>query len=140
MLPPNIKVLREIPSETFDAYVRASKACIIPIAYDTGAAGQSCLLRYMKNRKIIIATDTGVIREYITDEVSGVLVSDNRDTMALAIQEVNADAEKYRICADAAHERYLKYFSGKAIARRLDQMVSQKTNDASFTPKAPARS
>jgi hypothetical protein len=63
-VPPNVKVLRDVPSETFDSYVIASKACIIPIAHNTGAAGQSCLLRYMKNKKIIIATDTGIIREY----------------------------------------------------------------------------
>jgi glycosyltransferase involved in cell wall biosynthesis len=123
--PPNIKVLRDVPSELFDAYVRASKACIIPIAHNTGAAGQSCLLRYMKNRKIIIATDTGIIREYITDGVSGILVRDNHETMAMAVRAVYENLESYQSYADAAYERFVNVFSGEAIARRLDEMMNQ---------------
>ena len=122
--PSNIKILRDVPSETFDAYVRASKACIIPIAHNTGAAGQSCLLRYMKNKKIIIATDTGIIREYVTDGVSGILVKDNHEAMAMAVRAVETNTEDYRSYADAAYERFVKVFSGESIARRLDEMIN----------------
>jgi glycosyltransferase involved in cell wall biosynthesis len=87
-LPANIRVLREVPSGVFDSYVKAARACIIPIAHDTGAAGQSCLLRYMKHRKIIIATNTGIIREYVQDKTSGILVKDNRSAMRDAIRAV----------------------------------------------------
>lgn len=128
-IPPNVKVLRELPPEAFDAYIIASKACIIPIAHNTGAAGQSCLLRYMKSRKIIIATDTGIIREYITDNVSGILVRDNRESMAVAIRAVDANTGRYQGYADNAHERYFSYFSGDALARRLDQMVNENDGD-----------
>ena len=122
---PNIKVLRDAPSEVFDAYVKSSCACIIPIAHNTGAAGQSCLLRYMKYRKIIIATDTGVIREYITDGVSGILVKDNNEAMARAVGAVDANIESYQSYADAAYERFTRVFSGEAIERRLDEMLRQ---------------
>ena len=102
VVPPNIKIIRDVPSEVFDTYVRGSRACIIPIAHDTGAAGQSCLLRYMKNRKIIIATDTGIVREYITNGVSGILVGDNHRAMAIAVRTVATNGEVYRDYADAA--------------------------------------
>jgi len=125
IIPPNVKVLREVSSRLFDAYVKSAKACIIPIAHNTGAAGQSCLLRYMKNRKIIIATDTDVIREYITDGVSGILVNDNHESMASAIRAVNANTEGYRCYAEAAYESYARHFSGEALARQLDQMLDQ---------------
>lgn len=125
-VPANIKVLRELPSEAFDAYIRASKACIIPIAYDSGAAGQSVLIRCMKNRKIIIATDTGIIREYITDGVSGILVKNNHEAMMIAVRAVNDErVKRYRCYADSAYERYLTTFSGEATARRLDEMANQ---------------
>jgi glycosyltransferase involved in cell wall biosynthesis len=126
VVPSNIKVLRDVPSETFDAYVIASKACIIPIAHNTGAAGQSCLLRYMKNKKIIIATDTGIIREYVKDGVSGILVKDNKEAMAKAVRAVATNIEGYRSYADAAFERFVKVFSGEAIEQRLDNMINQK--------------
>jgi glycosyltransferase involved in cell wall biosynthesis len=122
-IPPHIKILRDVPSEMFDAYVRASRACIIPIAHDTGAAGQSSLLRYMKNGKIIIATDTGIVREYITNGVSGILVGDNRGAMAKAVRAVASNDVVYKAYADAARERFVNLFSGEAIARKLDEMI-----------------
>ena len=126
ILPTNIKVLRELSSGTFDAYIRASKACIIPIAHDSGAAGQSVLLRCMKNRKIIIATNTGIIREYITDGVSGILVKNNHETMMIAVCAVgNTNIESYQSYADAAYVGYLTNFSGEATALKLDEMVNQ---------------
>jgi glycosyltransferase involved in cell wall biosynthesis len=123
-IPHNITIVRDVSSDVFDAYVRSAKACIIPIAHDTGAAGQSCLLRYMKNRKVIIATDTGIIREYITNGVSGILVADNHRSLAMAVCAVGTNGEVYRCHADAARERFVRLFSGEAIARRLDQMIS----------------
>ena len=127
IMPTNIKVLRELSSGTFDAYIRASKACIIPIAHDSGAAGQSVMLRCMKNRKIIIATDTGIIREYIVDGVSGILVKNNHETMRVAVCAVgNTIIESYQSYADAAYVGYLTNFSGEATALKLDEMVNQK--------------
>jgi glycosyltransferase involved in cell wall biosynthesis len=124
-MPTNIKVLRDVPSDSFDAYVQASKACIIPIAHDTGAAGQSCLLRYMKYKKVIIATDSGIIREYITNGVSGILVKDNHDAMATAIRAVNENFDNYGRYAEAAYMRYKGSFCGAAIARRIDEMMME---------------
>lgn len=125
VVPPNIKILRDLPPEMFEAYIRASKACIIPIAYNTGAAGQSCLLQYMKNKKIIIATDTGIIREYVIDGVSGILVKDNHEAMAKAIRDVETNIENYRSFADAAYECFVSAFSSEAITRRLDDMLNK---------------
>jgi glycosyltransferase involved in cell wall biosynthesis len=129
-VPPNVKVLRDLSSELFDAYIRTSKACIIPIAHDTGAAGQSCLLRYMKGRKIIIATDTGIIREYITDGISGILVKNNREALSDAVRQVDANVKCYQNYADAAYERFVQQFSGEAIGRRLDEMINQYKEDS----------
>jgi hypothetical protein len=52
-LPSNITVLRDLPGEQFDAYVRGAKACVIPLKHDSGASGQSVMLRLMRNRKAI---------------------------------------------------------------------------------------
>jgi glycosyltransferase involved in cell wall biosynthesis len=133
VVPSNIKVLRDVSSEDFDTYVKDSKACIIPIAHDTGAAGQSCLLRYMKNKKIIIATDTGIIREYVKDGVSGMLVKDNHKALSMAVCAVAANTKSYQSYADAAYERFVCFFSGEAIARRLDDMINQNTNEPSVS-------
>ncbi len=124
-LPPNITVLRDVPFATFEAYARASVACIVPIAYDTGAAGQSVLLSHMQHRKIIIATNTGIIREYIQDGISGLLVSDNHAALAAAVRRIAANPGDYQRYGCGAHERFAQCFSREAIARRLDELVSQ---------------
>jgi glycosyltransferase involved in cell wall biosynthesis len=125
VIPAHVKIIRDVSSEVFDEYVKASKACLIPIANDTGAAGQSSLLRYMKNGKVIIATDTGIVREYLTNGVSGILVGDNRRAMANAVREVGANEALYKTYADAARERFANRFSGEAIALKLDEMINE---------------
>jgi glycosyltransferase involved in cell wall biosynthesis len=79
----------------------------------------------MKYRKIVIATDTGIIREYITDGQSGILVKDNCQAMTMAIRAVDENIDSYQNYGDAAFERYIKVFSGQAIAQRLDQMINE---------------
>ena len=123
VVPTNITIVRDVPSEVFDGYVRASRACILPIAHDTGAAGQSSLLRFMQNAKVIIATDTGIVREYITDGISGILVGDNRRELSKAVREVATNIVAYKDVADAARERFVNIFSGEAIARKLDELM-----------------
>jgi glycosyltransferase involved in cell wall biosynthesis len=123
-LPPNVRVFRDLGSSEFDGYLRASKACLIPIAHDSGAAGQSVLLRCMRNRKVIIATDTGIVREYVTDGISAILVANNQGAMAEAVCAVaEARDETYSKYAEAAYDRYRSEFSGLATARKLDEMV-----------------
>ena len=56
----------DLPGDQFDAYLRDAKACIIPLKHDTGASGQSVMLRLMRNRKAIVATDFSIIRTTIS--------------------------------------------------------------------------
>lgn len=124
-LPTNITILRNVPFSNFEAYAQASLACVVPIAYDTGAAGQSVLLSHMQQRKIIIATNTGIIREYLQDGVSGWLVENNRAALAAAVQQVATHPGDYHHYGDAAYARFQACFSRQAIARRLDELVRQ---------------
>jgi glycosyltransferase involved in cell wall biosynthesis len=122
-LPPNVTVLRDLPSETFEAYVRDSKACIIPLKHDSGASGQSVMLRLMRNRKTIIATDFGSVRGYIIDGESGRLVNDMERDLPTIIAEIERDPEAAAILGAAAYQRYCRYFSfaagGEALGRIL---------------------
>lgn len=123
-LPEHVTVVRDVSPAAFDAYAQASLACIIPIAHDTGAAGQSCLLRFMRLGKPIIATDTGIIREYIQDGVSGLLVRDNHEALEAAVRAVARAGVEVGRYGVAARERYDRWFSREAMARALDAFVS----------------
>jgi glycosyltransferase involved in cell wall biosynthesis len=122
-LPPNITVLRDLPGEAFEAYVRGARACIIPLKHDSGASGQSVMLRLMRNRKTIIATDFGSVRGYVVDGESGRLVKDMEHDLPTIIAEIERDPTTAGALGAAAYQRYCRYFSfaagGEALGRIL---------------------
>jgi glycosyltransferase involved in cell wall biosynthesis len=118
-LPPNVTVLRDVSSETFDSYVRNAKACIIPLKHDTGASGQSVMLRLMRNRKAIIATDFGSVRGYVVDGESGLLVKDIEHDLPAVVAGIERDPGAARALGEAAYERYGRYFSLSAGEKAL---------------------
>jgi glycosyltransferase involved in cell wall biosynthesis len=118
-LPSNVTVLRDVPSETFDTYVRNARACIIPLKHDTGASGQSVMLRLMRNRKAIIATDFGSVRGYVIDGESGRLVKDIERDLPAIVAGIERDPAAVSVLGAAAYERYCQYFSLSAGEKAL---------------------
>jgi glycosyltransferase involved in cell wall biosynthesis len=50
----------------------------------------------------------------------------------MAIRAVAANSDAYRSFAEAAYERFVKFFSGEAIERRWDDLIEQnKVRDSS---------
>jgi glycosyltransferase involved in cell wall biosynthesis len=122
--PPNVTVLRDLPSDRFDAYVRDAKACIIPLKHDTGASGQSVMLRLMRHRKAIIATDFGGVRGYVVDGESGRLVKDLVRDLPAAIAAIERDPAAAAAMGAAAYERYCRYFSRQAGGDALGRILA----------------
>ena len=123
-LPANVTVLRDLPSEAFEAHVRNAKACIIPLKHDTGASGQSVMLRLMRNRKAIIATDFGSVRGYVVDGESGLLVRDIERDLPAIVAGIERDPTAAKALGAAAYRRYGEFFSlaagGEALGRILE--------------------
>jgi glycosyltransferase involved in cell wall biosynthesis len=124
-LPQNITVLRDVSSECFDDYLRLAKAGIVPLKHDTGASGQSVLLRLMRNAKIPIASDIGVVREFIEHGVSGYLVQDmERELPALIAAIESAPAAAARM-GQAARSTYMRQYSKSSLAEALGTILLQ---------------
>jgi glycosyltransferase involved in cell wall biosynthesis len=127
-LPANVTVLRDVPGEVFDDYVRNAKACIIPLKHDTGASGQSVMLRLMKYRKAIVATDFGSVRGYVVNAESGLLVQDMERDLPAIVARLENDPALAETLGAAAYERYCRYFSlqagGEALGRILEPSLS----------------
>ncbi|MCZ6744444.1 MAG: hypothetical protein O7D31_07170, partial [Alphaproteobacteria bacterium] len=73
-------------SDDFEEYIRKAKACILPLRYNTGASGQLVLLRYMRNKKMIIARRVDVIQEYLEDGVSGIFIESIEEELPRVIK------------------------------------------------------
>lgn len=123
-LPPNVTVLRDVPGEVFDRYVRDAKACIIPLKHDTGASGQSVMLRLMKHRKAIIASDFGGVRGYVVDGESGLLVRDMASDLPAIVARFEADPAATEALGAAAYERYCRHFSFQAGGEALGRILA----------------
>ena len=127
-LPDNVTVLRDLPSEQFDTYLRGAKACIIPLKHDSGASGQIVMLRLMRNKKAIVATDFGSVRGYVVNGESGLLVKDMAHDLPATIARIERDPDAARVLGTAAYERYCRYFSlaagGEALGRILETAIA----------------
>ncbi|HWB49568.1 MAG TPA: glycosyltransferase [Stellaceae bacterium] len=122
-LPANVTVLRDLPGEQFEAYVRGAKACIIPLKHDSGASGQSVMLRLMRNRKAVIANDFGSVRGYIADGESGRLVKDMAGELPAIVGRIERDPETAAAWGAAAYQRYCRYFSFAAGRAALSRII-----------------
>ena len=129
-IPPNVTILRDLPGDQFDAYLHDAKACIIPLKHDTGASGQSVMLRLMRNRKAIVATDFGSVRGYVVDGESGLLVKDLERDLPAVIDDIEHDPQSAAAMGAAAYERYCRYFSlaagGEALGRILEPALAER--------------
>jgi glycosyltransferase involved in cell wall biosynthesis len=127
-LPPNVTVLRDLPGAEFDAQLRGAKACIIPLKHDTGASGQSVMLRLMRHAKAIIVNDFGSVRGYVVDGESGLLVNDIAAALPSLIARLESDPAAARALGVAAYQRYCQLFSpaaGRAaLAAILEPVLS----------------
>ena len=128
-IPANVTILRDRPSDEFDAYVTGASACIIPLKHDTGASGQSVMLRLMRHRKAIIATDFGSVRGYVVDGESGLLVTNMEHDLPAVIARLEQDPAIAGALGAAAYERYRRFFSrdagGEALGRILAPAVAE---------------
>ena len=129
-LPPNVKVLRDVPSPTFEQYVRGAKAGIICLKLDTGASGQSVVLRLMRNAKVVIASDVGAMREYIEPGVSGYLMGDLTADLREFIAKIEGDPDAAVSAGQRAREKYLKCFSRSASAAAFKNILLRSADSA----------
>ncbi|HEX3954684.1 MAG TPA: glycosyltransferase family 4 protein [Stellaceae bacterium] len=123
-LPPNVTVWRDLPSDAFEMYLRQAKACILPLKFDTGASGQSVLIRAMRNGTPAIASDFGSLRGYIADGVSGYLFKDLARELPGIVAAIEREPAQAKRLGEAAQARYRKFFSPAAGAASLARILS----------------
>lgn len=117
-----IKILFDTPSEVFDDYLTRAKACILPFKENTGASGQSVMLRCMRLNKVVISTDTDIMKEYV-DEDSAILIHNYDQDMVNAVEKINSNSDVCIGMLKKQQELYLTKFSYQTITNRLKQMV-----------------
>jgi glycosyltransferase involved in cell wall biosynthesis len=122
-LPSNVEVFFDLSRSEFEAYAQGSKAGIVSLKHDTGAAGQSVLLILMRHGKCIIANDAGAIRDYIESGVSGILLADMRRSLPGAIAAIERDRDMANSLGQAARAEYEGKYSPAAVVRAFQDLL-----------------
>lgn len=122
-LPPNITVYRDITFPEFEFLLRASKAVIIPLKHDKGAAGHSVLVRSMRNAKIVIANEFRIVENYIEGGVDGVLIDDMDQALEKVVLEIESVPERFDPIRDAAFERFQANYSQEAMEQMMSDLI-----------------
>jgi glycosyltransferase involved in cell wall biosynthesis len=122
MLPANIEVFSNVPSDVFEAFTRRAKAGIIPLRLDTGASGQSVALALMRNSKCVIASDVGALREYVDHGVTGFLLQSMAE-----LPDVIRRLEKDRLAESmgrAGRAKYDEQFARQVVAKAFEKLLA----------------
>lgn len=122
-IPENVKILSDIPCEQFESFLRKAKAVILPFKYDSGASGQSVMLRCMRNKVPVIVTSTEVIKEYVEDNYSGFVLKDLGKELKSKV-EIYSKNEAIRLeHAKNLNHTYHRKFSYEAVTPYLSKVV-----------------
>ncbi|MGI9434806.1 MAG: glycosyltransferase [Geminicoccaceae bacterium] len=129
-LPANITVYRDITFPEFEMLLRASKAVIIPLKHDTGAAGHSVLVRSMRNGKLVIANDFRIVDNYIEPGVDGILLKDMEGALEQTVLQIDAEPECFSSIRDGAAARFQRDYSQDALERRMSDLIRDRWIEA----------
>ena len=122
-LPDNVQVYRDISFPDFELLLQASKAVIIPLRHDSGAAGHSVLVRSMRNGKIVIANDFRIMHDYVDDGIDGVLLNDLANELRGTIRRIEEHPETFAPIRQAALQRFERDYSQDALERTMSDLV-----------------
>jgi len=121
-LPSNISVHCDVTTDVFEDFVRRAKIGLIPLKHDTGSSGQSVALSLMRNAKGIIASDVGVLRDYVEQGVSGYLLSNFAAELPAIIDHIEQRGLAPEL-GRASRSRYEGKFSRAATIDAFEKVL-----------------
>lgn len=120
-----VEIMLDVTSKIFDQYLTGARACILPFKQNTGASGQSVTLRCMRLKKLIISTDTDIMREYIDDKKSGFLLKNFEEQLQDTIQFIEEHPIEMEKMVEAQSNIFYSRFSYGVITQRLEEVLTK---------------
>lgn len=119
-IPPNVQILNDVLKEDFSELIRRSKACLILIKEDTGAAGQLFTLEAMYNQRIVICSSSSILKEMVQHENNGFIVEDAIKEIPSIIQKIEAESFDIKQMGRKAHENVTKSYGKENHNKLMD--------------------
>jgi len=119
-IPENVILLNDVSRDDFAELIKRSKACLVLIKSDSGAAGQLFAIEAMYYEKIIIASSTSILRELISHKENGFLVLDAAADIPVIIREIEHLSADFDLMRKKAKQKILENNSKTAYNVHLD--------------------
>ncbi len=111
-VPSNVRVLRDIPVESFNRLLAGARLVVVPLRVDVGASGQIVVLTSMQAGKTTVVPSYDVVSQYVEDGTSGVVYEPGGGAaLCAAVEELYDDLDRLRRIGAAAERRYRAHFT-----------------------------
>ena len=127
-LSKNITVMWDIPVDEFNLLLQNCRAVILLMKYNTGASGQVVLLHALQYGKLIVASYTDVVDEYIRNDETGIVINEKTDesiTTAMNWLNDSKNVDTIETITENGYQHYLDKFSYDAISNCLVKVISE---------------
>lgn len=124
-VPDNVIIVNDVAREEFAELVRRSKACVLLIKSNSGAAGQLFAIEVMFNSKIMIASSTDILKEMVSHRSNGFLVDDPSMDIPAIIQEIEVGNLDLDLLRKNAREKVTTLNTKKNYNVHLDIALRQ---------------
>jgi hypothetical protein len=118
-LPPNVRVIRDLPIEDFNRWIGGAVACILPTRNRKGPAGVSVAVGCLKHGTPVYATDTPIMREYLHTNQLFQKATD----LAWRLPIIDVLSKDYQEMVDRGHEVYRRQCSKEAVTAKISKIL-----------------
>jgi Glycosyl transferases group 1 len=131
-LPRGVSVLSNLPHQDYRRLILSADLVVTPTVAPAYPSGQSVVLEAMSMGRATLTTDSTAIRDYITNEVDGVLVPPRQpEAIAELIVDLLTDTDRLEALGSAASDTVRKRFNLDLLWRRVADIMLSISNDKS---------
>ncbi len=124
-LPRDVRVLSNLPHKDYRRLILSADLVVTPTVAPAYPSGQSVMLEAMSMAKATLTTDSAAIRDYVTNEVDGVLVPPREpEAMAEMIVNLLADKERLRALGNSATLTVQRDFGLEQLWQKISRLMT----------------
>nr|WP_299419891.1 glycosyltransferase [uncultured Emticicia sp.] len=125
----NIIILRDLTRNDFNSLLKKSKACILLIKSNLGAAGQLFALEAMYNSKLLLSSSTHILNEIVEDEKTGLVIENPYRDLPNKIKRIEGcDFEQSKLILNAKNKvlkNHSRYEFDTTLTNILNHSIKQ---------------
>lgn len=96
---------------------------VIPLKDLTMSSGQLVVLQAMSLGKPVICTKSDGIKDYIEDNVTGLLIENKKELLLSALNYLYTNNEAYKFMSEKSYQSYCENFTEEAMFERITNVI-----------------